>query len=231
MSSDSVVSIEYVDLIKTSWTWPFAVQRRCEIANYFTELQRSNPALWNGKVLLLRDFDLQGSVLRGHVFETDYASLQAAIDWEAMGEVKACFGAAALVTPDQAYVVGVMAPHTRNAGQIYFPSGSLDPEDLAGTSVDLRGSVNRELIEETGLSLDEFEEQSGWYAVFAGPRIAIVKIFHASETGEALRDRIRTSLAMQMSPEFSDIQLVRRPADLNSSMPPWLAAFFAYIWR
>ena len=33
--------------------WPFAVERRAEIDAYFAQLQRAQPALWNGRVLLM----------------------------------------------------------------------------------------------------------------------------------------------------------------------------------
>jgi 8-oxo-dGTP pyrophosphatase MutT (NUDIX family) len=233
MNSDFVVPVENVGFVFTTWAWPFAIQRRAEIDRYFAKLQQLNPTLWNGRVLLLRDHELKDSALRGTVFETDYASLQAGIEWRVMGQntVRASFGVAALRTSDQAYVVGVMAPHTRNAGQIYFPSGSLDPEDLVGTKVDLFGNVRRELAEETGLSPEEFEYQSGWHAVFAGPRVAIMKIVQASERGENLCSQILANLAAQPSPEFSDIRLVRDAADLDSQMPSWMTSFFKYIWR
>jgi 8-oxo-dGTP pyrophosphatase MutT (NUDIX family) len=231
MSQESVVPIENVELVAAPWNWPFAEEKRVDIDRYFVSLCQSNPALWNGRVLLLRDFGLNASTLHGTVFETDYASLQAGIDWQEMGAVKASFGAAALLTSDGAYVVGVMAPHTRNAGQIYLPSGSLEPSDLVGTSVDLRGNLNRELIEETGLSTDEFDEQEGWHAAFVGPRVAIVKIFRTKESGEELRRRILANLAKQDAPEFSDIRLVYASSELSPVTPPWLRAFFSYVWR
>jgi hypothetical protein len=107
-----VVPVESIDFAFTTGAWPFAIQRRAEIDGYFAKLQRLNSALWNGRVLLLRDFELRHAVLHGTVFETDYASLQAGIEWQVMGQdaVRASFGVAALRTSDQAYVVDVMAP-------------------------------------------------------------------------------------------------------------------------
>jgi 8-oxo-dGTP pyrophosphatase MutT (NUDIX family) len=232
MSPNIVFPVENVDFVATRWAWPFAVERRTEIDRYFAQQQRANPALWNGRVLLLRDLDVKDSTLRGSAFETDYASMLAGIAWQVIGDgVKACFGAAALLASDDAFVVGLMAPHTRNAGQIYFPSGSFDPEDLAGKRVDCFGNVKRELGEETGLSPEDVEYQFGWYAVFSSPHVPLMKIVRAKEHGKQLRDRIMANLAAQSSPEFCDIHLVRGLSDLDSRMPEWMTIFFRYIWR
>lgn len=229
-SKNRVVPIKAVEFVAASWTWPFAANRRAEIDRYFAQLRQLNPALWNGQVLLLRDFTLQDSVLRGTVFETDYASMVSAIDWQAMGDtIKACFGATALRTADDAFVVGVMAPHTRNAGQVYFPSGSMDPADLVGATVDFASSVERELLEETGLPPDDLEYRPGWYAVFAGPRLPIIKVAQARESGETLRQRILANLATQSGAEFSDIRLIRWPSDFDPKMPSWMKMFFEFV--
>ena len=48
----------------------------------------------------------------------------------------------------------------------------------------------REVAEETGLGTDDFAEESGWYGVIDGPRIALMKVLQAREPAELLRARI-----------------------------------------
>ena len=83
--------------------WAFAVERRAEIDANFAKRRRENPALWNGRVLLLYRQVVQDGLLRGDFLETDYASFSA---WTAMGRPPAgvhdCFGAAAVVGDDGA---------------------------------------------------------------------------------------------------------------------------------
>ena len=42
---------------------------------------------------------------------------------------------------DGAYLLGVMNRHTANAGRVYFPAGTPDPDDIVGARVDLDGST------------------------------------------------------------------------------------------
>ena len=123
--------------------------------------------------LLLHHQIVEHGVLRGEYLETDYASFAA---WQHWGRppagVRDCFGAAAILTADGAFLLGVMGPHTFNAGEIYFPCGTPDPDDIIDGKVDLDLSVRRELKEETGLDIAEFEVEPGWTTVVDGPLIA-----------------------------------------------------------
>ena len=141
-----------------------------------------------------------------------------------------CFAMGALRANDGAFLLGVMAAHTANAGRIYFPSGTPEPGDVVGTAVDLDGSVRREIAEETGISFDTLDAEPGWHAVLAGPRIALMKILHARESAVALRTRILEHLAREPEPELADIRIVRGPADLDPCMQPFVTAFLGYMW-
>jgi len=227
----TVVPLERVDFEASSWQWPFAAERRAEIDDYFRRQQQANPTLWNGRLLLLRDFSIASGVLSGRLFETDYASLLAGLALNAFdATAKACFGAAALLASDDAYVVGLMAAHTRNAGQLLFPSGSIDPEDASQGRVDLDLSIERELAEETGLDADIIHARRGWYAVFAGPRIPILRVLRVNEPAQVLRERILANLSRHERAEFEDIAVVRGLADIDPRMPPWMQAFLRHVW-
>ena len=70
-----------------------------------------------------------------------------------------------------AFLLGEMAPHTENGGQIYFPAGTPDPSDVFDSKVDLEASACRELHEETGVKAEEAIIGATWTIVFAGSRI------------------------------------------------------------
>ena len=227
----SVQRLERLEFIFAPWSWSFAEHRRQEIDDFFRRERKENPALWNGRLLLLRNGRIADGGMSGAFFETDYASLLAALSWRAMGEAEACFPAAAILTADDAFIVGEMAAHTRNAGQFLFPSGSVDRADVVGDRVDFVGALRRELAEETGIALDTLEPEDGWFAVSFDSRLPLIKILRAEETAARLTKRIAANLAAQSRPELSGISVARGPSDLTDRMPVWVAAFLRHAWR
>jgi hypothetical protein len=232
MTAISVVPIDRLELIIAPWQWPFASERRAEIDAHFAELQSTKPKLFNGRVLMLRDYAIENGVFRGRHFETDFASFLAWRDWDFPDlAVKNSFAMGALRGSDGGFILGEMGAHTANAGKVYFPAGTPDPGDVSGNTVDLFGSVVREVQEETGLTFSDFAAEPGWFTVLAGPRVAQMKLLQASTPAAALRERILAHLATQAQPELADIQIVRGPNDLSPAVLPFMAEFLAYLWR
>lgn len=209
-----------------SWRWPFAEGRRDDIDAHFAELQRATPQLWNGRVLLARNPHFVDDCFSAQYFETDFASFLAWRDWGFPdATVFNAFGMGALRSSDGAFVLGEMAPHTANAGKIYFPAGTPDRNDLKGDVVDIDGSVAREVEEETGLTPTDYRAVAYWDCVAAGPLIALMRVLDAAAPGEVLRDRIAANLARQASPELAAIHLVRGPRDVTSAVPDYMRAY------
>jgi 8-oxo-dGTP pyrophosphatase MutT (NUDIX family) len=230
MSGITIVPVERLELAFAPRPWPFAQERRAEIDAHFAALKRANPALWNGRVLLLHDHAIAGAVFHGAYLETDYASMLAWREWESDSGINNCFGMGALRGSDGGFVLGVMGAHTANAGRIYFPAGLPDLSDLDGTRVDLAGNVMREVAEETGLAPADFETAPGWITVLAGARIAQIKLLQARETAAALAARIRAHLEREREPELADVRIVRGAADFDPMMPEFVTAFLTHVW-
>jgi 8-oxo-dGTP pyrophosphatase MutT (NUDIX family) len=209
--------------------WAFADDKRGEIDAYFAAIQKEKPALWNGRILLLHHQVVRDGVFTGEFLETDYASFAA---WSAWGRppagVRDCFGAAGLVASDGAVLLGVMGAHTYNAGDIYLPSGTPDPNDIVDGAVDFDWSVRRELKEETGLDAAQLVADPGWITVVDGTWIMQAKVLRAQEDGATLRARILDFLSTEGQPELADIRLVRGPADFEPAMPRFVTAFLSH---
>jgi 8-oxo-dGTP pyrophosphatase MutT (NUDIX family) len=179
-------------------------------------------------VLLMHHQVIEDGVLRGQFLETDYASFAAWRDWgRPAAGVRDCFSAGAILTADGAFLLGVMGPHTFNAGKIYFPCGTPDPNDIVDGKVDVDLNVRRELKEETSLDVTEFEAEAGWTVVVEGPLIAVIKVLRSDKTAAALRERILAYLASEKRPELADIRIVRGPGDNDPAMPRFVTAFLA----
>lgn len=229
MSEPAVFRVDRLELTFEPKPWAFAVERRAEIDAFFQALRREKPALWNGRVLLLHRHELDAGVMRGGYLETDYASFAAWCAWERPpAGVCDCFGAAAIIAANGAALLGVMGPHTANAGRIYFPCGTPDPSDVIGGQVDLDFSVRRELKEETGIDAASLDVAPGWTAVVDGSLIALIKTLRSPNDAEVLRGRMLAHLASEAQPELSDIRIVRGPADFDPAMPRFVTAFLRH---
>lgn len=225
-----VLHVDRLDLTLDAAVWDFAGERRARIDALFAQLQRTQPALFNGRVLLMHRFAIDSGVMRGAFLETDYASFVAWQQWgrEDVG-IYDCFGAAAIQSADGAFLLGVMGAHTYNAGQIYFPCGTPDPSDIAeGSKVDFDFSVRRELHEETGLDPDSLAVEPGWTLVFEGALIAAIKVVRSALAAEPLRALILDNLARERLPELTDIRIIRGPADFDFAMRGFAKAFLAH---
>ena len=228
----TLVSVQRLDLVLTPRPWPFAAQKRDQIDAFFNEQRAINPALWNGQVLLLHGYTIRDTVFQGAYFQTDFASMLAWRHWDFPDRsVRSCFAMGALQGSDGAFLLGVMAAHTANAGKIYFPAGTPEPSDVVGIRVDLARGLMREVEEETGLTANHVEAQPGWATVLAGSRIAQIKVLRAHETAQSLRRRILAHLAGQRQPELADIVVVREEADFDPMMPPYVTEFLLHVWQ
>ena len=163
----------------------------------------------------------------GAYFETDYANYVAWRDWGHPGErVDNCFSMAALRGADGAFLLGEMAPHTLNAGQIYFPAGTPDPQDLLDGRVDLDGSARRELLEETGLQADEASIGRAWTVVFEPWRIACMKPMTLAVPADEAKARIDDFLRRDPLAELSRMHIVRSVEDIDEARTPAFVAAY-----
>ena len=226
MTPPRIHRIETLDLSVEPWSWPFAEMRREEIAAHFAEQQREKPKLWNGRILLGRNPSFEGTHFSASYFEADFASLLAWRDW-GFPEREAFngFGMGALRCADGAFVLGEMGPHTANAGRIYFPAGTPDFGDVDGNTLDIAGSVAREIEEGTGLTPADYHAAPHWDCVVTGAAIAMMRTLDLDMPGEAVRERIEANLAREAHPELSAIHLVRNKSDFTSTMPLFVTAF------
>jgi 8-oxo-dGTP pyrophosphatase MutT (NUDIX family) len=232
LSEIEIVEIDRIEFRVEPWSWEFSRARRPEIDRFFADMQRKRSHLWNGRVMMLRRYEVRGRVLLGSCFETDYASFVAWRDWGFPDPaVFNIFPATALRGADGCFVVGEMASSTAGAGQVCFPGGTPDLDDIRdGGVLDVARNQRRELMEETGLDLDECSEP-GWTMVRDRGFFALMKRVKSPLSAAELRARILQHLAADPHPEFVEIGIVRGPADLDNRMRDYLKAYIEYEWQ
>jgi 8-oxo-dGTP pyrophosphatase MutT (NUDIX family) len=226
MAQPVIHRVTTLDLSLQPQPWPFAEQRRADIDAHFALKRNEKPQIWNGRVLLGCNPVFSGDCFSADYFEADFASFLAWRDWGFPDhDVFNGFGMGALRCSDGAFVLGEMGQHTANAGRIYFPSGTPDPDDITGDTVDIAGSVAREVAEETGLTPADYHADAHWNCVVSGAAVAMIRLLHVDSPGTALRARIEANLARQHQPELAAIHLVREASDLTAAMPRFVTAF------
>jgi len=227
-----IVPIERVEITVAPWQWEFAIKQRAQIDRHFAARRRRQPGLWNGRVILLKDCRIDNGVLSGSSFETDFASFMAWRDWDFPDPgVFNVFAMAAVRCADGGYLIGEMADHTASAGQLYFPCGTPDPDDVVGGILDLGASAGRELFEETGIEIGTLTVHPGWTLVRERNFIALIKQLAATDNAQELRAKVMRHLALSAQPEFSDIRVVRGHGDLAPQMPGFVISFLESVWR
>lgn len=216
------------------YDWVFKRENEREIAAHWAEISGGKPAMFDGRVMLQHRATIENGVFRAGYFETDYSAFMSWRDFGHPGPiVRNGFAMAALRAADGAFLCGVMGAHTANPGKVYFAAGTPDREDArADGTLDLAGSVTRELGEETGLRLDEIEVEDSWTAVILPGRIAFMRPVLVPMPAEEARALMLARMSTQAEPELSDIVIVRGPPDADRfDMPPFMRPYLDHIWR
>src|SRR5215467_6317077 len=65
MPDTQIVEVDRLDVGFAPFRWGFAQARHDDIAAHFAARRQATPQLWNGRILLMRDFAIAGGVLRG----------------------------------------------------------------------------------------------------------------------------------------------------------------------
>lgn len=230
----TVLSLREIEAELVAYDWAFARERQAEIAAYWASRHQNAPAMFDGRVLLQCEGHVDGGIFRARYFETAYSNMLAWLHMGVPGRLpRNGFAMAALRAQDGAFLLGKMGPNTANAGKVYFAAGTPDLEDVTPQGrVDLAGSVTRELMEETGLRLDEVRVGSGWCAVFAEKRVAFMREVAIEASAEAARRLILERMAALHEEELSDIVIIRSMADCAAhDMPSFMLDYLAYVFR
>ncbi len=229
-----VVAIAALDCRFEPKSWGFAEENREAIAANWRKFIADKPRSFDGKVFLQHRWTLEHGVYRAEYLETSYSNFIAWRDFGYPGApMRNGFSMAALQARDGAYLLGVMGAGTANAGKIYFAAGTPDRDDLKpdGT-IDLAGSVLREMTEETGLGLDEVRVEPEWHGVIHGPRAAFMRPVTIDLSAEAARALILERMKTLPEEELADIYIARGPGDIDPRrMPPFQAAYLEAMFR
>jgi 8-oxo-dGTP pyrophosphatase MutT (NUDIX family) len=206
--------------------WDWAEKNQALIASHWAAVTARQPALFDGEVLVLHRGSIEDGVFRGAYRKARYAAFLTARDHGFPDGTRNGFAMGALRSRDGAFLLGVMGRHTANPGKIYFPAGTPDLSDVVGDSVDLAGSVARELEEETGLAAPDVAFADDWTVVFKGPRVAYMRRVTIDMDAREAKALMESNIAAQEDPELAGIHVVRGERDVDEQrMPDFMCAY------
>lgn len=210
----------------------FSGREAAAIAATFAGAKARNPALFDGPILLFSAPRIVGASLTATAHRTRYSSLTTLIARPETGrDAYNLFGAAAIVGSDGGVVLGRMGPHTAGPGEVKFPGGTPDEEDVTDDGgVDIVGSIGREMAEETGLMAHEARLDERFILVDDHPFYAVVGVLRFPESAEVLAARVRAFLAAEADPELDGVEVAWPGAPLDPvAVPAYTRAALAQI--
>ena len=233
VENSTIVRLSRVEARVEPYDWAFARENAALIAAHWAEISAGKPAMFNGRVMLQHRAAIRDGVFEAGYFETDYAAF---LTWRDVGHpgpiIRNGFAMAALRANDGAFLCGKMGEHTANAGKVYFAAGTPDREDMRpDRTLDLAGSVARELGEETGLRVDEVAVGEGWTALIEPGRVAFMREVRIDLSAEAARALMLDRMSELEEEELSDIVIVRDLAETEKhDMPPFMRRYLAHMF-
>src|SRR5258708_19724359 len=102
MPDPHIVPVDRIDVGFAPFRWRFAQVRCDDIAAHFAARRQATPQLWNGRVLLMRDFAIRDGTLRGMYFEAGFAEFLACRDCKFPDPARVnCFAMRPFPPPDR----------------------------------------------------------------------------------------------------------------------------------
>lgn len=217
----SVVRVADCRLRVVAGQWDYALRNAEAIDAHWRRRQSEQPAMFNGRV-----FALVRATLSDDVFSADFvvSEFKAYLFWRENGHPEAGardgFGSALIRAADDAVLLGRQRDGNINAGLLYPPGGFIDARDVrADGSIDIAGSIAREVGEETRLPPSHFTELPGYWVTFSAPHISIAREFRSPLPAEALIAEIARQLAAEADSELVELVAVRKGEEVEATAP------------
>lgn len=213
-----IFAIEDVDVRLQDGPSPFEAANTEAIERNWEREAKSNPALFNGTVVLLSSLRFSQGRLVGTCHAVSFAAFLYWRGSRAHVSAEHCFAHAMLVSSDNALIAARMGPHTLNAGSVYFAAGSFEPGDFKRGRVDIHHNMMREVAEETGLDISNAPQAAGYLGYSSDAGTAIFRRYDLPDTAERIAERVRKFVAAEAEPEISEPVIIRGGDDPPEGM-------------
>lgn len=207
-----IIPVSSCDLSVTDAPWAWAEDNASAVKRFWNKAIVDKPALFNGPVLVMGQHTLSDGCLTGEVYRTNYASFLYCKDkgLPADAGIRNVFGCAVVRSADGHLLFGRMAPYTATSGRVYPMAGTPDPDDIKDGKLDIEGSMQRELLEEAGLSTADATREPGYLLIEDAGMSALCAVFDFDVPSRDLKARMMAHIDLQDQPELDEIVVFRR---------------------
>ncbi|MFH1793629.1 MAG: NUDIX hydrolase [Pseudomonadota bacterium] len=219
-----ILPITKANLLVDPAPHPYEIAHREAIeANWALE-KAQKPALFNGEVMFFSSIRWADGRLDARCHAIRFATF---MHWRRSRRdptAEHLYAHAMPVSSDGALVAIRMAPHTANAGRVYFAAGSFDPHDIRDGRLDIASNMAREVGEETGLDLNIARAEDAYHGWSGEGGTVLVRRYFLDRSADEIVEDIRRHIATDPDPEIDEAIVIRNaddlPDGLMAHMPP-----------
>ncbi|PST19140.1 DNA mismatch repair protein MutT [Rhizobium sp. JAB6] len=226
----TVFPVFSIDLAVFPGEHPFHLREREAAQRNWAREIAATPALYDGRMVFQHRLSIVNGAVKGEAYLAPFSTF---LWWRKQSERQGGFHLFALpvaVSSDGAIIAIRMASHTANPGQVYCAAGSLDENDIVGGQADVASNMRREVLEETGLYLDDAIAEPQYYASHINHSVTLFRVFRFPWTAEDMLRRIEAHILVSEEDEVEGAVAIRSgdPAahHYSAAMLPILAWFF-----
>ena len=215
---DCVSRIASVELTVGKGNWPYAENHKSAIANHWNIATARNANFFNGTVHVISHLHKSGDHVSAHFIATEFKNLLYWRDEGFPAEAKVLDGfGSALIRSSEGYIVlGRQRAGNINEGLAYLPGGFIDHRDVTADGiVDIRSSIARELLEETGLGAPTLSAEPGFLLIEVAAHVSFTVPCNSAHPADELKARIEAHIGLDANSELVEVVVVRHPGDLK----------------
>lgn len=226
---NSVFPVFGIDLAVLPGEHPFHLSELDAARENWVREIAAKPALFDGRMIFQHRLSLADGVVKGEAYVTPFSTF---LWWRKQRERGGfhLFAFPVAVSSDGAIIAIRMAPHTANPGQVYCAAGSMDENDIVDGHCDVDGNMRREVLEETGLDLNDAVVDPGYYGTHVNRSVTLFRIFRFPWTAEDMLGRIEAHMLVSEEDEIDGAIAIRSPDPTahhySVAMLPILAWYF-----
>lgn len=216
MSGDDVRRIESCRLRLEPYRWPLVENNAGAIAAHWQQASARNPGFFNGTVLLLSSYRIDGETLEASAFATEFCNY---LYWRDNGFADVSiidgFGSAIIRSSDGGLLLARQRGGNVNAGLYYLPGGFIDMRDVDASGViDIEASIAREVSEETGLAPEAWTAEPGFIVTRRRQHLSLAMTCRTTLTSEELSRRVAATLNADPDGELDAVKIVHSRSDI-----------------